>query len=240
MATTRVKRLVGNKSVTFRLGGYGQGIADFPFRLWELVGWWWSQLKWSTRAESRSGPRSLHEVTWLELAVDFELPTGTKCVTDFTQDLTWGARARLLKYIAKKLLEVRGLQTSDLRLWYGEHRPGVAPLASVCLKLAAGLRRRPFFLNQHTLHCVGKNAYVAAEACSSCPAKESEFGQHVLNYTGFKGEEGGGSKAAEKLLESAAKLATKPPRRLSTKTCPSTFILHCVVPFSCFGGKLCA
>ena len=226
MKTTRVKRKIGDKNATFRLGGYGQATASFPLRLWEPAGWWWSKLSWTTRSENRSGLRSLHEVTWLELVIDFEPSTGPKCVTENSEDLTWGGRARLLKYIIKKLLQVRGIRADVLKTWYGEHKPRVASLASFGLNAAQGLRRRPYFHHPQALSCIGKNAFFAELGCTSCPAKESEFGGYVLDFTGFKSCEGGRESAAAR-LEAAAKAAEKPSRRLTSKTSPSSaFILH--------------
>ena len=164
-------------------------------------------------------------MTWVELVIDFELATGIRCASDFTESPTWSARAKMLKYIVKKLLEVRSLQAGDLKLWYGDHQPGVASLASFGLKLAAGLRRRPRFVHPQTLRCVGKNAYSAAEESTTCPAKETDFGKLVPTFTGFRTEPTRRGCKAEEELEKAAGLVTKPTRRLYSKTPSSAFVL---------------
>ena len=118
------------KNSQIRIGGYGNGAATFPLRLWKpaAAGWWWNQLNWTARVGSRVGDRSTAEVSWLELVVDVELATGCRCTNDVLQEASWGARARVLKSLIYKLLEVRGVTSTFLKTWYGENKPnGVAP-----------------------------------------------------------------------------------------------------------------
>ena len=56
---------------------------NFLAALWPEVGRWWSKLTWSSRSENRGNlGRHNHEVTWLELVIDFELTTGFFCMLD--------------------------------------------------------------------------------------------------------------------------------------------------------------
>jgi len=119
--TIRVPRRGARSSKsTIRIGGYGGSAATFPLRLWEPAGQWWGALTWSSRTENRTGSRSENEVSWLELVVDFELATGHRCTTDVGQEATWGERAKILKSVITKLVEVRGINANALKTWYGK------------------------------------------------------------------------------------------------------------------------
>ena len=76
---------------------------NYPWRLWEPVGWWWQQLTWSEKDCHRpDGVTSAQrQVTMLELVIDFEIATGIRCDRNKEGCSTWGEKAELLTLIIK-------------------------------------------------------------------------------------------------------------------------------------------
>ena len=140
---------------------------DFPLHLWNEVGSWWQKLSWSPISSIRGQGHS-RQVTWLELLVDFELYTGTRCCDASASPLpTWGERASLLHKVVNKVLRVRGDGLKDLRINYGFSYAvsTLAPFGEARLK---GLLRRPRFASgDATNRAVAKSCWEWANSETS-------------------------------------------------------------------------
>ncbi len=76
---------VGKKSIAY-VSDKGRSVLrrpGFPLAVWEPVAWWWSQLQGTVRASERTeGTVAEHQVSYLELLVEFELATRRACDRD--------------------------------------------------------------------------------------------------------------------------------------------------------------
>jgi hypothetical protein len=173
---------VGSKTMLLRV--------CFPLRLWEPVAWWWQQLVWTSRAELRPTGCSLasHQVTFLELLVDFELATGVICDRSQVARSSWDTRAKLLRVLIKNVIRLRGGKGwTNLAKSFGEQR-AIASLASFGAKRLPGLGRRPVFVNRNsTIRCIATNAWAACKDAAGEHDASSKLGKAATCYAGFGG-----------------------------------------------------
>ena len=148
---------------------------NFPLHLWGEVAAWWQLLSWSPLAATRG---SKDKVTWLELVIDFELSTGVNCAHP-DKVTGWGEKAVMLRQVVKLILSARGGGPKELHNLYGEDK-NVYTLAPFGKKEAAGLRRRPKFVDESTPKAVARNAWTWA-----CDPQETPIQKHTVNYSGF-------------------------------------------------------
>ena len=117
-------------------------------------------------------------MTWLELVIGFELSSGVNC--SHPDKVTgWGEKAVTLRQVVKLILSARGEGPKELHNLYGEDK-NVYTLAPFGKKEAAGLRRRPRFVDDSTPKAVARNAWAWA-----CDTEESPIQKYLVSYSGF-------------------------------------------------------
>ena len=108
----------GKRSHTYAMSSGKSALIPltFPLHLWQEVGAWWQKLSWSP-ISTMEGQGHSHQVSWLELLVEFELHTGVRCCEANACPMpSWGERAKLLQKVVTQVLKVRGDGLKDLEI----------------------------------------------------------------------------------------------------------------------------
>ena len=200
----------------------------FPWRLWEPAAWWWQQLRWTCMDSEREYGSSLasHQVSFMELVIDFEISTGFRCDRHNVQEHTWGTKAETLAKRIEMLTEVRKSSMGELKAGFGKSNK-VTSLAPFGARNVVGLKRRPAFVaGMATIRCIATNAFRAgqkrAETGVTLPdsTKRTEFVNATVELTGYGGNVSYVDRHQEK-LRATLKFAERqgvPGRRLHVKT----------------------
>ena len=153
----------------------------FPLHLWEEVARWWTTLRWSP-IKTDKGEGHARQVSWLELLLDFEIASGTRCCEpDMVKTSSWGKRSELLHKIVVTLHKVRG-GSQNLKSAFGVSY-AVSTLAPFGEPRLKGLLRRPRFAGgETTTRAIARAAWTWARSGATTPLSSTQG----TDFTGFR------------------------------------------------------